>query len=411
MGTRADWVANILLFIPLTFFWMGALANRRGGRARTAVAILIVPVAAFAAVALEFTQIWFVGRTVSRNDIVAETIGGMLGVALWLGVGERLIAWLATYSADHRPQSQMRWFLQAYLLGFLVYSVIPLDLTISVADLYDKYKRGQMILVPFSYHYGSLYLAAYDILGDVVVFVPVGAWVVLTAREHGRSRSPVLVGISGGCLIAAAIEFVQLIVVSRFTDVTDIITGTVGAGIGAWIVTRADVRMAMTAADGESRPRAKIALLWLALLAGYSLFLVAGFWYPFEFTHDRTIIRVRLDDFLSRVPFLALYLGTEFNAITQLLIRLLLFAPVGAIWAYIASLARTPAARHFLLLVGFLYATVLAFGIEIVEVLMPAKIADSTEVVLCMAGALAGLIVTSRLVEAGRKPPGASPPR
>ncbi len=25
IGSRADWVANLLLFIPLTFLWMGAL--------------------------------------------------------------------------------------------------------------------------------------------------------------------------------------------------------------------------------------------------------------------------------------------------------------------------------------------------------------------------------------------------
>src|SRR4029453_18939850 len=43
MGTRADWVANILLFIPLTFLWMGALACDRGWASRLAAALLLVP--------------------------------------------------------------------------------------------------------------------------------------------------------------------------------------------------------------------------------------------------------------------------------------------------------------------------------------------------------------------------------
>ena len=64
---------------------MGALSFRRGSTARTLAAILIVSAAALSAVALEFTQIWFVGRTVSRNDILAETIGDVLGVLLWFG--------------------------------------------------------------------------------------------------------------------------------------------------------------------------------------------------------------------------------------------------------------------------------------------------------------------------------------
>ncbi len=34
MGSRADWVANILLFVPVTFLWMGAITCDRGRAAR-----------------------------------------------------------------------------------------------------------------------------------------------------------------------------------------------------------------------------------------------------------------------------------------------------------------------------------------------------------------------------------------
>jgi glycopeptide antibiotics resistance protein len=138
---------------------------------------------------------------------------------------------------------------------------------------------------------------------------------------------------------------------------------------------------------------------WLVAIAAYSVFLIVGFWYPFDFTTDRTLVRSKIEGFF-RVPFLALYVGSEFNALKQLLVRVLFFAPLGVMWAYVASLARTTAARHLLLLVGIVYATVLALGIEMVEVLMPSKVADSTEVVLCMAGALAGLIVAWRMLSA-----------
>ena len=36
IGSRADWVANLLLFIPLTFLWMGAL-SAGGGRLRASI--------------------------------------------------------------------------------------------------------------------------------------------------------------------------------------------------------------------------------------------------------------------------------------------------------------------------------------------------------------------------------------
>src|SRR6478672_9322820 len=45
IGTRADWVANILLFIPLTFLWLGALACDRKRPAQAAAAALVVPAA------------------------------------------------------------------------------------------------------------------------------------------------------------------------------------------------------------------------------------------------------------------------------------------------------------------------------------------------------------------------------
>jgi hypothetical protein len=83
IGSRADWVANLLLFIPLSFLWMGALAAG-GSTLRTLMAALaLVPLAAALSVGIEFTQLFFPQRTVSRNDILAETLGRL--VARWLG--------------------------------------------------------------------------------------------------------------------------------------------------------------------------------------------------------------------------------------------------------------------------------------------------------------------------------------
>jgi glycopeptide antibiotics resistance protein len=138
-------------------------------------------------------------------------------------------------------------------------------------------------------------------------------------------------------------------------------------------------------------------MFWLAALAGYSLFLAAGFWFPFELTRDHALIVSRLDEFF-RVPLYSLYLGNEFNALQQLLVRLLLFAPIGVLWAHIASLAGTTRVRRLLAFVGIVYSACLAFGIEAAQVLMPSKIADFTEVLICTAGALGGLYVTLGLL-------------
>jgi glycopeptide antibiotics resistance protein len=345
-------------------------------------------------VVLEFTQIWFPGRTVSRNDIVAETLGGIIGVLLWLCVGRRTVGWLRAYFGNPSQPSQLEWLLQAYLVGFLIVSVLPLDLTISLTEVYHKYERGQVLLIPFAYHYESLSVAVYQLFSDTVLFVPVGALFALTARRRMFGRSPLLIGAVGGGVAAAAIEFTQLLVLSRYTNVTDVLLGTLGSGIGAYLVVLGDNRP--VSRPGASRLRAS--LPWVTAIVVYSLFLIAGFWFPFEISHDRALVRSRLEDFLYRVPFQTLYEGTEFNATNQLLIRVLLYAPVGAMWAYVASLARAAPVRRTLALAGLVYAASLAFGIEAGQVFMPSKVADLTEVVLCTTGAMGGLYVTRRLL-------------
>ena len=51
-----------------------------------------------------------------------------------------------------------------------------------------------------------------------------------------------------------------------------------------------------------------------------------------------------------------------------------------------------------MILVGCFYAGALALAIEIAQVLMPSKIADTTEVALCVIGTLIGLLITRQIL-------------
>ena len=240
--SSSDWATNVMLFIPLTFTWMGALVADRRWPARTAAAIAPFLWPRLFSIAIEFGQVWFPGRTTSFNDVAAETLGGVIGIVLWLVVGQLTMTWLRQYSADRRPASQLRWLLQAYVIGFFIYAVIPLDLTMSVTDLYHRYHNGQIVLIPFSYRFESFSDAAYQTLSDIALFVPIGAWVALRLKEYSPSRASFALACAFGSIIAAAIELAQLLVLSRFTDATDIVLGTIGAAIGAKIIFRRDDR-------------------------------------------------------------------------------------------------------------------------------------------------------------------------
>src|SRR4029079_16705846 len=116
VNDRADWVANILLFVPLSFLALGALTvDTRSRVARFVAAVPVVVGCMGLSVLIEFVQIWFPTRTVSLNDIVAESIGGVIGVTIWLAMGQTLTAWVRSYSAQQGARSQFNRLLEFYL--------------------------------------------------------------------------------------------------------------------------------------------------------------------------------------------------------------------------------------------------------------------------------------------------------
>jgi glycopeptide antibiotics resistance protein len=399
VGARADWGANILLFVPLTFLWMGALVADRPWVVRIVAGILLIPLSTALSSAIEFAQIWFPTRTLSRNDIVAETVGGAIGVLLWLVAGQLVVTALRASSTTRRPASRADVLLYLYLVGFILYSIVPLDLTISIADLYAKYRNDQVQLIPFFYRYDSWVNAIYQFFGDIMVFVPIGAWAVHTRRGASRFSSPVKAGLWTSAVIALCIEGVQLLVLSRYTDATDVVLGPIGGAIGGWLAERATGSAGAPQAAARGRSRSQQSGFWLAVIAAYSVFLMIGFWFPFEISTDGEFVRPRLDG-LFRVPFYALYTGSELNAVSQMLVRVLLFVPLGALWGHVAGLTRAAYARRLLWLVGLGFSGALAAGIELLQVMMPSKTADSTEVALCIAGAVAGLYIVTSLSDA-----------
>ncbi|MDH3281825.1 MAG: VanZ family protein, partial [Gammaproteobacteria bacterium] len=73
VGSRADWIANLVLYVPLGYLaaaWAESSARLRAWvLGRTLVLALF---SLLVAVAVEFMQLFFPPRTVSLNDLVAE---------------------------------------------------------------------------------------------------------------------------------------------------------------------------------------------------------------------------------------------------------------------------------------------------------------------------------------------------
>ena len=378
-SNRSDWAANVLLFVPLTFLAMANLASR--GRRMSGVVVVL---AAFVlSVAIEYLQTFFPPREVSSSDIVAETVGGTLGVVMWLVAGRRLMRWGDAIVAPAAQANQFRPLLQLYVAGIFIYGMLPLDLTLSLTEIFRKWRDGRVVLVPFSFDQGGIAVAGYNLLSDVGMWIPVGfLW------RLGSSIRPaaIIVGITA---IATALEFAKLFVESRITDSTHILLAVLGGGVGLTLARL----FAPQAAREEATPARgpDFGLLWIVLCVIWLGVLVQIFWFPFNATWDLPTVLRRLREAVTRVPFEVLFYRDYLHAFTDLLRRVLFFVPFGALCGLIE---RTSASRwlpsgiaRWVMMAGAVGAPVV---IELGQLFLPQKTPDLTDTLLGVFGSLAG---------------------
>lgn len=375
IASRADWMANLLLFIPLAFIFTGALAHGRGIVVRLLASALVLAASVGLSLGIEFTQLFFPQRTVSQNDIAAESLGGLIGIVAWWWVGGRFLGWYESWLDIREPAALSERLIWGYLAFVFAYNVLPLDLTISAVEIFHKWREGKLILIPFAGLPADPAHALYEVLTDALIWLPPAfLW---------RYR--------GGCTTARAwwlgfaaalvLEVLQLFVYSRVSDITDLLTAALGAWAGAMLGARFGRRgPARTGAPGGVWP--------LALAMGWVLVLMVLFWYPFDYRSDGAFIRERLT-FLQRVPFEVYYYGTEFRAVTEVFHKTLFFAPLGALLAWFV-VGLPWMWRGYAAAASIVIIIMVALGIELGQVLLPGKYPDTTDMVLESLGGLMG---------------------
>ena len=85
-----EWLSNVLMFVPIGVFFAGAVLPARR--------FWVVPVAVVVSGAVETAQLFIPGRVSSLTDLVANTLGAVLGVVLLVRCSERW-AWLRSATA------------------------------------------------------------------------------------------------------------------------------------------------------------------------------------------------------------------------------------------------------------------------------------------------------------------------
>ena len=74
-----DWILHILIYMPFGFLWARAVGNTKPSISRGMLFVSLVLVSFLYGLSDEFHQSFVLGRNAGIDDVIADTIGGVIG--------------------------------------------------------------------------------------------------------------------------------------------------------------------------------------------------------------------------------------------------------------------------------------------------------------------------------------------
>jgi VanZ family protein len=369
VAERADWVANALLYIPLAFFAAGAAGSLRGRAARLTGTVLAVLACLALAFAIEFAQLFFLPRTVSQNDLIAESIGTGLGVALWLVAGRRVLD-LARQLTAAGPRA-VGAALVLYAIAYLALSFFPYDFLVSGAELAAKLNDPGRPAWVLAQPCGNAFRCGATLLAEVLLVAPFG--ILYGVHRGPLGRASYLGALLWGLALGALVEGVRLFLASGVSEGLSLLTSSLGVAWGFAVYRSIDPEWLLT----HRRVWRRIA--WLAAPAYVAALLALKGLLPLAL-EETWVAAERLRE-LSFLPFLYHYATTETEAMRSLLLTAGLYAPVGLL----AWISTPPGRRSATPWVAALAGGLLALGVEALGLFTAGRRSDPTNVLIAAA--------------------------
>ena len=331
MQGRADWVANGVLYLPLGFLGTAVLLGPgpagAGRRLWAAVASVLAGISL--ALVVELAQTAFPPRTVSRNDLLAESLGAVLGSALALASGPQFQALLAGLRQGGALLALRLgpWYAPLYL----ALALFPYDLLLDADEWQTKLDSGMvgLWLSDVARHGGRARLLA-KLAAETLVMLPLGA---LWAQRQGTAATrPGRIAWRRAALLGAifglVIETAQLAFVSGQSQGASVLTRSLGMALGALAWQHAGWRHPETLRAVLRRFSAPLLLAMLPLLLVYQ-----GAWRGPWLSLAQA--GLRLQEELRFLPFYYHYYTSELLAVLSLVAVSLSYAPLGLLgWAW-----------------------------------------------------------------------------
>ena len=326
VGNRADWVANLALFIPLGFLWMGAVgADHKGDWLGPFRGVVVLVMMVVWSTVIEFVQQWFPIRTVSLNDIFAEWLGAGLGILIWLLAGQAFTRWCRGVIRDYSDAQARRRLLQGYTILLFVYVLLPLDLAFTAAEFTEKVQQGRVILIPFGGP-GGAGAQWVRFAMHALMFLPIGVLMDMDGGPADQNR-PVRQWLVRVLMIAAGVEFAQLFVFSAVVNVTDWVASGLGGAIGLLLGSYLRANHGVVTLGHSFDPRRRV-VVSLGVSLAYSLAVLGLLWWPWVFVYEPALFMERLRAFINP-PFTNYYYSGEWSALVKVTFCMLIFVPIG----------------------------------------------------------------------------------
>ena len=253
--SSTDWTSNVLLYIPLSFAWFGALYRPARTGWNWSIAALVLTGCAAISAAIEFAQVFLPVRTSSLYDLIANSAGAAAGLLLWFVAGSFLGASL-TQLAESRALPVDPRVARIAGVGAVLY-VLLLTLLCGwfthdwhgVASALAR--ADEVHWAPFYYYYGSgiptsIVSGAYYTL----IYVPAGAlWLAWSRRKaQARPFENLPAAALWGVALATMMEASKLFLADLRPDTSTIMVAAL-ASVTGWL---AAYRFALHRLDGVS---------------------------------------------------------------------------------------------------------------------------------------------------------------
>jgi glycopeptide antibiotics resistance protein len=364
LGSRADLVSNLLLFMPWGFLVAAWRLSR--GASYGAATVLALLSGALLSGFVECAQLFTPSRTTSLLDLATNTAGSTFGALIGWPFARCLWPRMVRRIGQLTVRRPMMAGALAVATGMAITALAPFDISVQVTELKAAIKNARLVPLGPTLDGTVAPVNFWSLASDLFVWMLAGGVFALAAREWGmRGGQTILIAVIAAGSLCLATELMQIVIPSHQIDMTTVVMALVGSTIGAVSVVRRGSR--------DARHWITPALfIWGAIA-------VLAFWAPPDFAWPSPpFIRPE-----RLVPFWSYYLRTNAAALADLIDQVLLFVPMGVLLAA-GSLRRSISQA---IIVGF----ALGMAFEAGQMFLPERTAELTDALSAAAGAGLGL--------------------